>query len=87
MRRIGYLTFGLLAAAALAGSPAHANMCRTDHFTCVTAMPTGGYCECTSHGTTESGDSEARAGGPANAGTGGCGAHPNDPGCRNERGR
>lgn len=87
MRRIGYLIFALLPAAVFAGGPAFANMCRTDHFTCVTTMPLGGYCECTSHGATEGGDSVANARAPANASTGGCGAHPNDPGCRNERAR
>lgn len=84
MRRIVYLTFALLAAAVVTGGPAFANMCKTDNLTCATTMPVGGYCECTSRGTTEGGTAftriETRR--PPNATAGGCGAHPNDPGCR-----
>jgi hypothetical protein len=82
MRFTGYLAFAFLAAA-LTGGPAYANMCRTDNLTCATTMPVGGYCECTSHGNTEGGTvlnrSESRRG--TNATAGGCGAHPNNPGC------
>ncbi|MBV9758388.1 MAG: hypothetical protein JO047_15175 [Alphaproteobacteria bacterium] len=88
MRRIGFLIFALLPAATFTGGPAQANMCQTDHFSCATAMPLGGYCECTSRGNTESGDVVSRVERRGvNATAGGCGAHPEDPGCRNERGR
>ncbi len=74
-----------LAVAPLLGShAAHANVCRAGGLTCATAMPVGGYCECTARGQTESGEV---LGGPvsrrpANASAGGCGAHPDAPGCR-----
>ncbi len=55
MRCIGYVTFALLAAAALPGGPAFGNVCQTGRLTCATTMPVEGYCECTAHGTTERG--------------------------------
>ena len=47
-------------------------------------MPIGGYCECTAHGNTQSGTvvSHPAPGRRDNATAGGCGAHPNAPGCR-----
>ena len=84
MRRIGHLTFALLTAATLAAGPARANICQTDRLKCATNMPVDGYCECTSHGTTEDGtvvrNSQSRQ--PLNATSGGCGTQPNAPGCR-----
>jgi hypothetical protein len=68
---------------ALAGGPARANTCQADKLTCPTAMPVGGYCECTARGTTQGGTVTAPA--PHehyNATTGGCGANPGAPGCR-----
>jgi len=72
----------VLAVAALAAGPASANTCQTDKLTCATTMPVDGYCECTSHGMTQDGtvvSTPARR--PANATAGGCGAHPQAPGC------
>ena len=84
MRATGYLTFALLATATVFGAPAFANTCQTDHMTCPTTMPIDGYCECTGHGTTEGGTvvSKATSRRPASAKPGGCGAHPEAPGCR-----
>ncbi len=84
MRFFSHLTLALFAAAALAGGPASAATCQADNLTCPTTMPEGGYCECTSHGTTRDGTVVAK---PAphrrqNATAGGCGAHPEAPGCR-----
>jgi hypothetical protein len=84
MKSLGYLTAVLATAMALAGGQALANTCQADKLTCPTAMPVGGYCECTSHGTTQGGEVVAT---PAphehyNATTGGCGANPSAPGCR-----
>ena len=83
MRSIRNLTFALFAATAFVGGPAYANMCQAGKLSCATAMPVDGYCECTSHGTTESGTSVAKLSRmPSNSTAGGCGAHPNAPGCR-----
>jgi hypothetical protein len=84
MRCIGYLTFALLAAVALPGGYAFANVCQAGKLTCGTTMPVGGYCECTAHGTTEGGTviSRPESRRPLNSTAGGCGAHPNAPGCR-----
>ena len=85
MRCIGYLTFALLAAAALPGDPAFAaNICQAENLTCVTTMPIDGYCECSAHGTTEGGTVVAKPGPHqrVNSTAGGCGDHPNAPGCR-----
>ncbi len=78
-----HLTFALLAAAALTGGPAFANVCQTGRLMCATTMPLDGYCECTAHGMTEGGTVLAK---PEprerlNATAGGCGAHPDAPGC------
>lgn len=85
MRCIGYLTFALLATAALPGGPAFAaNICQAENLTCVTTMPIDGYCECSAHGTTEGGTVVAKPGPHqrVNSTAGGCGDHPNAPGCR-----
>jgi hypothetical protein len=84
MRRIRYLAGALLAIAALAGGPAHANVCVGEHLMCATTMPVGGYCQCTSHGNTEGGTvaSKPPSHQPLNSTAGGCGAQPNAPGCR-----
>jgi len=83
MKSSGYLAAALITAMALAGGQALANTCRTDRLTCPTAMPVDGYCECTSHGTTEGGTVTTPA--PYehyNATAGGCGVNPGAPGCR-----
>jgi hypothetical protein len=87
MRYVRCLASALLAVAALAGGPAFAaGMCQTDHLTCASAMPVGGYCECTSRGNTEGGTIVtrpiSRRSASSNATAGGCGAQPNSPGCR-----
>ena len=84
MKTIGYLACALVANAALAAGPALANSCQAGRLMCATAMPIGGYCECTSHGETESGTvvtPPARSR-PVNSTAAGCGAHPDAPGCR-----
>lgn len=63
---------------------AQANVCQTDkNLICATTMPVGGFCECTAHGMTDDGTVLARApsGARINATAGGCGTHPNAPGC------
>ncbi len=85
MRRIGFLTFAVLAAAALDGGSAFAaHICQAGRLTCATTMPIGGYCECRGHGMVEGGTVVTRREphGRINATAGGCGAHPNSPGCR-----
>jgi hypothetical protein len=83
MRYTRHLIAALIAASALASGPAFANSCQAGPAMCPTAMPIGGYCECTMRGKTEGGTvvSPPATRQPANAGTGGCGAHPNAPGC------
>ena len=72
-----------LPALRLGGGIARANVCQAGPLMCSTAMPVGGYCECTARGATESGEVVTRAQSrPANAKAGGCGAQPNAPGCR-----
>ncbi len=73
----------LLILAALGGGASAANMCRAGKLSCATTMPVDGYCECTAHGTTETGTVVAKSGPrhPANATAAGCSAHPNSPGC------
>jgi hypothetical protein len=84
MRTIGYATLALLSAAAMPGASAFANTCQTERMTCATTMPIDGYCECTARGNTEGGTVVAKptTRRPPNATAGGCGAHPNSPGCR-----
>jgi hypothetical protein len=84
MRFLGYLVFALTTAIALNNGAALANTCQAENLTCPTTMPVGGYCECTSRGATQGGTVVER---PAprtrqNSTAGGCGAHPNEPGCR-----
>jgi len=85
MRRMGVLAGGVLAASVLAGGPASAvNICQAGKLTCATTMPVGGFCECTSHGTTQDGTVVKK---PApsrkvNATAGGCGSQPGAPGCK-----
>jgi len=85
MRCIGYLTFALLAVAALPGGSAFAaNVCQAGPLTCITTMPIDGYCECSAHGTTEGGTVVAKPAPHArvNSTAGGCGDQPSAPGCR-----
>jgi len=85
MRFAGYLSLALLAATALGGGAASAaNICQAGPLTCATTMPIGGYCECTAHGDTQGGTvvSKPLRRGPVNSTAGGCGVHPNAPGCR-----
>ena len=88
MRGIGTLTLALLAGVTLMSASAFANTCQTDRMTCATSMPVEGYCECTAHGTSEGGTVVSK---PTphltgmNATSGGCGAHPDAPGCRFKR--
>jgi len=74
----------LLLAGGFVAGPAVANTCRTEHLSCSTSMPDGGYCECTSHGNTEDGTvmGVAPAHRTTNATSGGCGTNPSSPGCR-----
>jgi hypothetical protein len=83
MKIMGYLGV-VFAAAALAAGPAQAAICQAGALVCGTTMPVGGYCECTAHGTTESGEVVAKPvrGKQIDATAGGCGAQPNAPGCR-----
>ena len=80
MGHVRRLAFASLAAAALVSGPARANTCQAGGLTCATTMPPGGYCECTARGATESGTVVSRRG--PNSTAGGCGAHPDAPGCR-----
>jgi hypothetical protein len=84
MKALDYLAAALMIAITLAGGQAlAANTCQTDKLSCPTAMPVGGYCECTSHGTTEGGEVvPPRPHEHYNASTGGCGVNPGAPGCR-----
>ncbi len=84
MRFFGYPTLAFTVALALAGGPARAATCQAGNLTCPTTMPVGGYCQCTSRGSTNDGTVVAK---PAphrrqNATAGGCGASPGAPGCR-----
>ncbi len=72
-------------AAILVATPALAiNICQAGKLTCATHMPVGGFCECTSHGTTQDGTVVPK---PApnqkvNSTAGGCGINPGAPGCK-----
>lgn len=72
-------------AALCAAMPAEAaNICSAPPLSCATTMPIGGYCECTTRGTTQDGtvvDKPVR-GKRVNSTSGGCGTQPNAPGCR-----
>ncbi len=78
------MRYAVFLALAFSGTGAYAaNICQAGKLTCGTTMPTGGYCECTAHGTTEGGTVVPKP--PphrkVNATAGGCGAHPGTPGC------
>ena len=84
MRSMRWVAGVLLVSAALASGPARANMCQAGPLTCGTAMPVGGYCECSARGDTQSGEvvSSPMRRRPVNSTAGGCGTTPNAPGCR-----
>lgn len=84
MKHLGYLAAALLLTSTIDPDAARANVCRADNMSCPTTMPVGGYCECTAHGVTKDGTVAASTDhhGHINAMAGGCGAHPNAPGCR-----
>jgi hypothetical protein len=88
MKVLGCLAAAFIAATAIAGGQAAANTCRADPLICPTTMPVDGFCQCVAHGTTLNGTvapSVTPAGVPYghyNATAGGCGADPDDPGCR-----
>lgn len=73
-----------LAALSFIGSANAANMCSAPPLSCATTMPIGGYCECSARGMTQDGTVVERPvrGKRINSTAGGCGAHPNAPGCR-----
>jgi hypothetical protein len=72
----------LVAGSAVGGTAARANTCQAETLMCTTTMPIGGYCECTSKGATQSGTVTATPPRrPVNSTAGGCGAHPEAPGC------
>jgi hypothetical protein len=84
MRHRLFFSASLLAAATLLGAAGPVNICQAGKLTCATTMPVGGYCECTSHGSTQDGTVVPK---PAphekvNATAGGCGVKPDAPGCR-----
>lgn len=85
MRPFTYLSAAFAIALTLGAAPAVAkNICQAENLTCATTMPVDGYCECTSHGQTQSGTVVAS---PApqsrvNSTAGGCGSQPNSSGCR-----
>jgi hypothetical protein len=82
VRSLRYLTAVLVTSTVLTSGVALANTCQTDRLMCPTAMPVDGYCQCTSRGMTEDGTVVPTAHAHYNAGTGGCGANPQAPGCR-----
>jgi len=86
MRHLLPLAFAVATAIAFGsgGAAFAANTCVAENLTCATTMPIDGYCECTSRGQTKGGTVVAKAprGRQHNSTAGGCGAHPNDPGCR-----
>ena len=84
MRSRLYLLLALFAAASIGHPASAANICQAERLSCATTMPVGGYCECTSRGTTESGTVASRAAPrrSVNSTAGGCGSAPGAPGCR-----
>lgn len=84
MRLTINLALALFTAAEFASGAAQANVCQAGKLTCATTMPVGGYCECTKHGDTQGGTVVAKPTRhrPVDATAGGCGAHPDAPGCR-----
>jgi len=82
MKVSSYLAAAFVTTMAFTGGQALANTCRTEKLTCPTSMPVEGYCECTSHGTTEGGTvSPPESHKHVNATAGGCGTSPAAPGC------
>jgi hypothetical protein len=84
MRCTGFVA-ALIVLTMAAGAPARAaNVCQANTLSCATTMPIGGYCECTSRGTTQDGTvvAKAPAGHRTNSNAAGCGARPDAPGCR-----
>jgi hypothetical protein len=83
MRSRCYLLLAL-APLAFAAAPAMARVCVAGKLICATTMPVGGFCECSAHGESKDGTvfEKAPPGAKINATAGGCGAHPNAPGCR-----
>ena len=83
MRYVSYLSV-VAVAVALGGTASAANICQAGKLASATTMPVGGFCECTGHGTTEEGTVVKKL--PphtkVNSTAGGCGAHPDAPGCR-----
>ena len=74
-----------LAALGFAGSAQAANLCSAPPLSCATTMPIGGYCECSARGETKDGTVVERAlrrSHRVNSTAGGCGTHPDAPGCR-----
>jgi hypothetical protein len=85
MRISGFLTAAVFVASVLGGTPAFAaNVCKAERLSCATTMPVGGFCQCTSKGTTEDGTvvSPGQTRGKLNASGAGCGADAKAPGCR-----
>jgi hypothetical protein len=84
MKQVYYLAATLVVASTIGPAVALANVCQAGKLICPTTMPIGGYCECTSHGVTKDGTVVESRGQHAhiNGTAGGCGAHPNSPGCR-----
>jgi hypothetical protein len=84
MRAVTSFYLALFAAAAFASPALAANICQAEKLTCATNMPVGGFCECTSHGTTQDGTvvKKPEPHRKVNATAGGCGAQPGAPGCR-----
>ncbi len=84
MKTLGTIAAALTAAWLLAGGPAAANVCVTNHMSCTTTMPVDGFCECVARGVTEAGSVAPPPPGPTNlnATAGGCGTAPNAAGCR-----
>lgn len=60
-----------------------AHVCDAGKLLCATAMPVGGYCECTASSGVQDGTvvPALPPGGRINATAGGCGTHPTAPGC------
>lgn len=83
MHRVA-LSAAIILGAVLAAGPGRANTCQAETLACGTRMPIGGYCECVAGGMTQSGTviSAPAPRGKSRATGGGCGAQPNEPGCR-----
>lgn len=85
MRATTILALLTASALVLGSAAAHAtNLCKAETMSCATTMPVGGYCECHAKGETKSGTvvENPEKAGKDNATAGGCGAHPDAPGCK-----